>query len=134
MSSIDEPNTMDSFRGNETILLVEDDEFVRRLTQRLLEQAGYRVVLACDGEEAICVFDQQRDQIDLVVLDLILPKKNGRIVYDHIHGCRPAMPVLFVTGYNRAMLDSTLHWEAELEVLQKTLQPHRAAPTGPRPA
>lgn len=85
--------------GTETILLAEDDDAVRDLAVSILDRAGYRVVVARDGEEAIQLFQQNQDGIDLAVLDAIMPKKNGRVVYDFIKMHRSKMPVLFSTGY-----------------------------------
>jgi len=85
--------------GTETILLAEDDDAVRDLAVSILDKAGYCVIVARDGEEAIQLFQQNQDGIDLAILDAIMPKKNGRVVYDFIKMRRSHMPVLFSTGY-----------------------------------
>jgi polar amino acid transport system substrate-binding protein len=85
--------------GTETILLAEDDDAVRNLAVSILNMAGYRVIVARDGEEAIQLFQQNQDGIDLALLDAIMPKKNGQVVYDFIRMHRSKMPVMFSTGY-----------------------------------
>ncbi len=85
--------------GSETILVIEDDVHVRDLTRKVLERAGYRVIEAADGREAGRVFRDHKDIIDLVVLDVIMPKKNGKQVYIDIKKERPDIKVLFTSGY-----------------------------------
>jgi PAS domain S-box-containing protein len=85
--------------GSETILVIEDDVHVRDLTRKVLERAGYRVIEAADGKEAGRVFRDYKDIIDLVVLDVIMPKKNGKEVYVDIKKERPDIKVLFTSGY-----------------------------------
>jgi CheY-like chemotaxis protein len=86
-------------RGNETILVGEDDVTVRMMTKAMLETFGYRVVEASDGEEAVTRFLERRDEIRLALLDVIMPKKNGKEVYDEISAVRPGIKVLFTSGY-----------------------------------
>jgi len=86
-------------RGNETILLVEDDDNVRNLASRVLCKYGYTVLGAKDGEEALRIFKTHKDMICLTVLDVVLPKRNGREVYDAIVHIKPGVKVLFTSGY-----------------------------------
>jgi|GEM_PF-3451772 len=88
----------------ELILLCEDEAQIRSLAQMILEEAGYRVLAAADGEEGMQMFDRQKEAVSLVVLDVIMPKASGRQVFRHIRGLDPTMPVLFTTGYSREML------------------------------
>lgn len=85
--------------GTETILLAEDDPEVRDFHSTLLEAAGYTLVLATDGEEALEEFARLRGEIDILVLDVIMPKFGGRKVYDAITRARPGIKVLFLSGY-----------------------------------
>jgi two-component system cell cycle sensor histidine kinase/response regulator CckA len=85
--------------GTETLLLAEDDAEVRRITKELLEQEGYQVVEAEDGEMAIKRFMEKWEAIDLMVLDVVMPKRNGKEVYDEVSRVRPDIKVLFASGY-----------------------------------
>lgn len=86
--------------GTETILLAEDDDMVRSLMADVLKQHGYRVIEAVDGEEAVDLF-QFHGGMDLVILDSVMPKKNGRQVYDEISATHQNIKVLFTSGYTR---------------------------------
>ncbi len=85
--------------GVETVLVAEDDEVVRKLTRNVLEQFGYTVIEAEDGEDAVNKFMEHRDLIKLLLFDVIMPKKNGREAYAKIRIFSPDMKVLFLSGY-----------------------------------
>jgi PAS domain S-box-containing protein len=105
--------------GGETILLAEDDQMVRRLATRILERAGFRVLKAKDGDEAAETFRAEARRIDLAILDVVMPRRSGRAVYDEIHAVRPELPILFASGYSYNMLEAGgVHPEA-FEVLPK---------------
>ncbi len=105
--------------GTETVLLTEDDEAVRRLTSTMLEELGYQVIAAGDGEEAVELFRQHANSIDLLILDVIMPKKNGKQAYDEIRAIRPEIKTLFTSGYtadvisNRGLLEQNMHFIAK---------------------
>ncbi len=84
--------------GIETLLLVEDEEIVRDLTKRMLERAGYNVIVADNGEDAVARF-RQHDDISLVLSDVVMPGKNGREVLDEIRKIKPGVKVMFISGY-----------------------------------
>ncbi|MFQ6113090.1 MAG: PAS domain S-box protein [bacterium] len=86
--------------GDETILVVEDEEVVRNVTVRLLKSLGYSVLTARNGNEAIKVFKAQHEEIDLVMLDVALPKSSGPEVYKRMRCVKPNLSALFVTGYD----------------------------------
>jgi two-component system cell cycle sensor histidine kinase/response regulator CckA len=88
--------------GDETILLVEDNESVRRSAKRILRQSGYRVLEAPNGREALRIFQQQGGKIQLLLTDLVLPGSDGREIAARIHEICPALPVIFTSGYQRA--------------------------------
>ena len=102
--------------GTETILVAEDDETVRKLTCSMLQQVGYTVIQAADGEEAVNKFMANRDQVGMLLLDVIMPKKNGKEVYDKIRIFKPDVKVLFLSGYTadiihqKGLLDSGLNY------------------------
>lgn len=86
--------------GGEIILLAEDDEQVLGIAERVLAQAGYRVLVAHDGEEALAVHAKHGGRIDLAILDVVMPKCNGRVAHDRLRERDPDLPVLFATGYS----------------------------------
>ncbi|MCA9626134.1 MAG: response regulator [Myxococcales bacterium] len=95
------PETLEEVPGGrETILVVEDEPMVRDLALNLLSQAGYEVLVAADGEEALEVFEAHRQRIDLVLLDVVMPKLGGREVRDAVRKLAPSIRVLFTSGYD----------------------------------
>jgi PAS domain S-box-containing protein len=89
--------------GAGTILLVEDDPAVRRLTERLLSAAGYHVLVGVDGEHALAVA-RGHPGIDLMITDVIMPGMNGQQLADRIDELRPGLPVIFTSAYTRGVL------------------------------
>jgi PAS domain S-box-containing protein len=85
--------------GTETVLLAEDDEQIRWLLKSALEQYKYKVIDAVDGEDAISEFSKNKDDINLSLLDVIMPKKNGIEVYEAIKRFKPDSKVVFMSGY-----------------------------------
>jgi PAS domain S-box-containing protein len=90
--------------GTETVLVAEDDPTVRTMTGIVLREAGYTVIEARDGEEAVQMFEAHHQSIQLIMLDVIMPKKNGKIVLDEIQGIRPDIKVLFTSGYTAEIM------------------------------
>jgi PAS domain S-box-containing protein len=89
----------ESLAGKGTILLVEDDAPLRQLTVRLLQSFGYSVIEAQDATSALSISDAVKDQIDLLLTDVVLPKVNGRALADMLREKRPMLRVLFTSGY-----------------------------------
>jgi PAS domain S-box-containing protein len=86
-------------RGSETILLVEDEEEVRKLAVRVLERQGYKVLAARDGEEALRICEQHRDPIHLMLTDVVMPGMNGHEVAKRLESFHPETKVLYMSGY-----------------------------------
>jgi len=86
--------------GTETILMAEDEEMVRGLVARLLRNAGYTVLTACDGEEALRIFEEHDGEIHLALLDVMMPKLGGREVMERIQAKSPRVRFLFSSGYS----------------------------------
>ncbi|HOD00342.1 MAG TPA: response regulator, partial [Myxococcota bacterium] len=107
-----------------TILVVEDDAPVRKLTAKALRQAGHSVIEAADGVEAVDAFMKQPDAIDLLVTDVIMPGMNGREVCERINRVRPDLPVVFCSGYSSDLLQSEYMLNIHGLVIQK---PFRSA-------
>jgi PAS domain S-box-containing protein len=105
--------------AGKTILLAEDDEPIRRLTQGALERAGYRVLAAHDGEQALQLFEQNIASIDLAVLDMVMPKRTGRSVLDAIRQLKADLPIIFITGYSGDELDADAYEYENTELIQK---------------
>jgi PAS domain S-box-containing protein len=100
--------------GTEKVLIVEDNNQVRSLIKETLTRVGYNTVEAKDGDDAIRVFHENRDQIQLLILDVIMPKKNGKDVYDEIKRVNPHIKAIFMSGYDARIIH-------EKGVLQKGL-------------
>jgi len=110
--------------GTETILLAEDDENLRKLTVIVLEQMGYTVITANDGEEAVTKFIENKNSIQLLIFDIIMPKKNGKEAYDEIRKVSPKVPVLFESGYSPDMLREKTLIEEGAAIIYKPMSPH----------
>jgi CheY-like chemotaxis protein len=106
-------------RGNETVLLVEDDEAVRTLSRRILTASGYAVLEAAGGAEALRVCERHGGTIHLMVSDVVMPGMGGRQVAEQLAAAHPETKVLFVSGYtNDAVVRHGIR-EAEVHFLQK---------------
>ncbi len=115
--------TLDGERGKETILLVEDEEIVRKLASHILEASGYTVLEASDGGEALRQAEQYRGVIHLLVTDVVMPRMNGRELSEHLLPIRPEMKVLYMSGYTD---DEILHrgiLESSTAFMQKPFTP-----------
>jgi PAS domain S-box-containing protein len=86
-------------RGSETVLLAEDEDEVRKVTGEILRSAGYRVLEARHGKEALRIAEEHPDAIDLVVADVIMPEMNGLELAARLRSLRPGLRVLYVSGY-----------------------------------
>ena len=113
--------------GSETILVAEDHEGLGQLAVETLTGMGYRVMLATDGETAAQNFHANRDRIDLVVLDAVLPKLSGSEVYARILKDKPDLPVIFATGYGPDIAQLRQVQQEGLPVLQKPYSPRDLA-------
>ncbi|OPY77965.1 MAG: Blue-light-activated protein [Syntrophorhabdus sp. PtaU1.Bin058] len=115
--------SFDTEKGTETILLAEDNTEVRKLAREVLLLSGYSVIEAIDGEDAVRRFIERKDSISLIILDVVMPKKNGKEVYEAIRKIRPDIKVLFTSGYTGdIVLDKGIHGE-EANFITKPLSP-----------
>jgi len=105
--------------GNETILIAEDEDVVRDLASRILERAGYHVIVAEDGEVAMDLFRKHYNEINLVLLDVVMPGMNGRVVFERIRLLKPGIKVLFSSGYTAGGVHTNFVMEQGLEMLSK---------------
>jgi hypothetical protein len=109
--------------NSETVLLAEDDRAVRKLAKHVLERSGYSVIEADDGAEAVKRFTEISDRIDLVLLDVVMPKKNGQAVYDEIRQIRPDIKVLFISGYTQDIISRKGVIEQNIDFIAKPVKP-----------
>jgi len=86
-----------------TILVVEDESFVREVTQEVLESAGYRVLIAQNAAEATEIYRERGTEVDLLLTDVILPGETGKQLASKLRWAQPRLRVLFVTGYAEQM-------------------------------
>ena len=105
--------------GMETLLIAEDEEVVKVYMKRILERAGYKVIVAGDGEEAVVRFMEHRDEITLVISDVVMPKKNGREIFEEIRRMKPGIKVVFLSGYTADVMHNKGVLEKDADFLAK---------------
>ena len=81
------------------VLLVDDEEIIRRIGSSILSREGFSVILAADGSEALGLYEQNRDRIKCVVLDLVMPKMDGMQAFRHLRKTAPNLGIIITTGY-----------------------------------
>jgi CheY-like chemotaxis protein len=94
-----EHDEQSAYEGGATILVVEDQHEVRVLSAQMLAEQGYKVLEAPDGQSALELFERHKDEIDLLLTDVVMPGISGRVVADRIREARPETRVLFMSGY-----------------------------------
>jgi PAS domain S-box-containing protein len=114
-------------RGRETILLVEDDEPLRELTQEVLEAQGYRVLVAPHGADALDVAERHPEPVDLLLTDVIMPRMSGRALAERLGQTRPGLRVLYMSGYTDDALGSHGVLDPDLALLHKPFTPDALA-------
>jgi two-component system, cell cycle sensor histidine kinase and response regulator CckA len=110
-------------RGTETVLLVEDESALRRLAERALTRAGYTVLAASHGPEALALAASYPRRIDLLLSDVVMPGMSGREVADRLRARDPALRVLFVSGYSEELVERHGISQARAAFLQKPFLP-----------
>ncbi len=100
VESVLSPATADALRGDETVLVVEDEAGVCKLTTTIVAGYGYRVLVAHHGAEAIAVAAKYSGEIHLLLTDVILPGMNGKELSEHLNRVRPGLKTLFTSGYS----------------------------------
>jgi CheY-like chemotaxis protein len=109
--------------GTETILVAEDDQVLRQFTRTLLEEFGYSVIEALNGEDAVRQFREHAGRIRLVLLDTIMPRKNGKEAYKEIAAIMPGIKAIFMSGYTADIIDRKGLLEEGLDFIQKPMPP-----------
>ena len=105
--------------ATETILLVEDERPVRNIMKEILEQAGYRVIEAQDGEEALKRLQEHIDAIQFIVTDIVMPKMDGMTLHEKAKAMKPGIRYLFVSGYQDRLLKSNGISEKDVHYISK---------------
>jgi two-component system cell cycle sensor histidine kinase/response regulator CckA len=117
------PDVSPAVGMGETILLAEDDAAAREIMAAVLRLSGYTVIEAKDGEEAVRLFSDKKEVVDLVILDVRMPRKDGREVYEEVIKASPEIAVLFMSGYTKNIIDSRGIIEQRLNFISKAASP-----------
>lgn len=122
LTEVTEPTQLTG--GPETILLAEDDESIRKLMANILKNYGYSIILADDGQEAISQFTKNRDQISLIIMDVLMPKKSGKEAYDEICKLQSGVKILYISGYTSDYIENRGISIGEINIILKPVKPH----------
>ncbi|UCD23520.1 MAG: response regulator, partial [Gemmatimonadota bacterium] len=107
-------------KGNETILVVEDDVSIGRATRRALENYGYTVISASDGEEALETVSRcGSSKIDLIITDLVMPKLGGRQLYEALRSAGCDIKIMFASGYSKRDIEECAVLDTKIPFLHK---------------
>jgi len=109
----------DILGGTETILVAEDEEMVLNLLARMLRRAGYTVLTAKDGREALRVFEEHADDIDGAIFDVVMPHMGGKDAMEQILKVRPDLPHLYASGYSEAVVLDHFVQKKDLQLIRK---------------
>jgi two-component system cell cycle sensor histidine kinase/response regulator CckA len=109
--------------GNETLLIAEDDPFVRAFLVRILERAGYKTLVATDGQDALRVFCENSQSVQLLVSDVIMPYVGGRALYARLKQLKPDLRVIFCTGHDPEVNPAETISQQGLPLLNKPVEP-----------
>ena len=110
--------------GTETVLVCEDDTALRKLAVNVLSHFGYRVIEAIDGQDAIEKFVAHKESIDLVFIDAIMPKKNGKQASDEMKAVCPGIKTIFVSGYARDIFEGDNPFDENTIFINKPYSPN----------
>jgi PAS domain S-box-containing protein len=109
--------------GTETVLVVEDDKAIMKLHKDVLGRYGYSVLAAVDGVEAMEVFNANIDEIRVAVVDVIMPRMNGRELVEQIRRQRPELPIIMISGYTDEIIDLAAIDDLRVVFMQKPVRP-----------
>ena len=107
----------------ETILITEDETQVRESIRLILQENGYKIIEAENGQDAVRKFKENRDSVSLILLDVIMPAKNGREAYEEIKGICPAVKAIFMSGYTDDIISKKGILEEGFELISKPINP-----------
>jgi two-component system cell cycle sensor histidine kinase/response regulator CckA len=128
LTEVTDEITVEEFpRGNETILVVEDEEEVRNLTVGILKRQGYKVLQASHGDEALRVCKENGEPIHLMVTDVVMPRMSGRDLAECLFPLRPEMNILYMSGYTDSAIVHQGALEEGVNYIQKPFTPDALA-------
>ncbi len=116
-----------NFKGAGTILIVEDNEDVLKLTSKLLERMGYTTLPATGCYKALELLKNDQKKIDLLITDIVMPRMNGKELYDKMLVFKPDLKVIFMSGYTKDSLKQHGFWDADYPYLSKPFDTHQLA-------
>jgi CheY-like chemotaxis protein len=122
-----EAGSDDDAATRRTVLLVEDEDALRKLVAKVLEEGGYRVLEAANGLDAVAAAEGHRGPIDLLITDVVMPRLSGPELAQRLRNLRPGLEVLFMSGYNDSRLVSRGLEEAKVNLLIKPFTPDQLA-------
>jgi PAS domain S-box-containing protein len=111
------------WRGRGTILVVDDEPISRLMAQKILEKAGFQVLLAQDGQEGVEMSLQHRQEIVAVLLDLVMPKKSGDEVFRELRSLSPELPIVLVSGFHERAVTDLFQGQIPVAFVEKPFQP-----------
>jgi CheY-like chemotaxis protein len=114
-------------RGNETVLVVEDEEEVRKLAVRILQKQGYKILEASQGNEALFICEQHEEPIHLLVTDVVMPGMSGRELSEHLISLHLETKILYMSGHTNSAIVHHGVLESGVNLLQKPFTPEALA-------
>jgi PAS domain S-box-containing protein len=111
--------------ATETILVVEDNNMLREAMTEMLKAVGYTVIEACDGDDAVTKFLAHKDEIQLVLMDVIMPRKSGGDAYKELRAIQPDLKIILMSGYAGDYLSGKLNMEENVHFMSKPILPKR---------
>lgn len=114
-----QPAGTDPVTGSGHILVVDDESMLRDLSHEMLSELGYKIMLAKDGQDAVDVYRRHRESIDLVIVDIIMPKMNGIDCLEKLREINPAVKVILMTGYSQEAMTENIEPDRIQGFLQK---------------
>lgn len=118
-----EQTPVDDLSGSETVLIVEDDDSLRNLAQKVLQSCGYRILSAENGEEALKVGKEHEGPIHLLLTDVVMPKMGGKKAADRLQSLYPQMKVIYMSGYTDNAITRHGFLAPDLNFLEKPFTP-----------
>jgi len=121
--STEAPDSVHLEKGNETILIAEDDPLMLNMLKTILAEGGYGIIEAVDGEDALQKYIRHRERIEMVILDVMMPKKNAKEVFDVIEVMDPFQKILFISGYTPEDMDKSGIFKENFNLIKKPFLP-----------
>ncbi len=112
-------------RGAGTILIVEDDKSLRSMIKAILDHNGYTTIVAENGEDGFDQFMRNREKIDLVVSDVVMPKASGKELYERLCAIKPDIRFLFISGYTADIIGQHLMTNEDIDFIPKPFSPYK---------